>query len=936
MTDTASWSEVERAFDLAIAVPPAERAAFLDEVCHDPAVRREVEALLAADAGATGFLDPPPASSGYEPDVRIGPYRLLRKLGEGETSSVHLAERSDDQYRQQVAIKLIRPGMDSHQILQRFHQERQILASLSHPHIARLFDGGSTPAGQPYFVMEYVDGEPLDAHCEHRNLALARRLELFGQICQAVHHAHRNLVVHRDLKPGNILIDGAGTPKLLDFGIAKLLDPGRVAAELEPTAAVARLMTPHYASPEQIRGNPVSTASDVYSLGVILYKLVTRRRPYELGSLSLHEIERVVCEATPVPPSQLPGARPRERLPRDLDNVVMMALRKEPERRYTSAQELADDVRRCLERRPVVARRDTLGYRVASFVRRNTGSVAATCVILLSLVVGAIATTWQWRNAVVERTRAETQRRIAEQTLDFLVELFRVPDSQVAVHEVTARELLDRGAARLQATAQQPAEVHAGLIHTLGVVAGNLGSYAQAETLLEQAMAERAHLPGNELALADSLYQLALLDPDGKPYTAVSLLQDALAIRIRMRGPDDPSVATVLEEIAGRIGYDAHEAEDDFRRALAIRRRNAGSDDPRQIRSITGLAGLASLAGRYAEADTLLADATALHDRAAGSTACDADGDELLNELAMLRLREGYFDEAERAADRLLACKQRALGPDHVAVVDFMSFRIAIWYEQARLVEAEDLARRSLAARRAKHGDDTAAVDNALHHLARVLYARGQLAEAEQLETHSLALRVRAYGRSHDSVAGSQMVLGDIHLASGANADAEAAYREALAIWRRTMGEDHPHVAEALRGVAAALVAQGRLDDARPLADDALALQRRRLRPGHPEIATTLLVVGAIAMPRSPADAQAALREALAIRRAALAADHPAVACAESLLGACLAAQGNVAEGLPLLRHGAASLQERLGSDHPDTRQARKRLQLALPALQLP
>jgi tetratricopeptide (TPR) repeat protein/tRNA A-37 threonylcarbamoyl transferase component Bud32 len=927
VTGAASWPEVERAFDLAVAIPPGERAAFLDEVCHDPAVRREVEALLAADARATGFLDPAPAPRGYEPDVRIGPYRLLRKLGEGETSSVHLAERDDDQYRQQVAIKLIRPGMDSHQILQRFHQERRILASLSHPHIARLFDGGSTPAGQPYFVMEYVDGEPLDAHCEHHDLALARRLELFGQICQAVHYAHRNLVVHRDLKPGNILIDSTGTPKLVDFGIAKLLDPGRVAAELEPTAAVARLMTPHYASPEQVQGNPVSTASDVYSLGVILYKLVTGRRPYELGSLSLHEIERVVCEATPAPPSQL-RARSRERLPRDLDNVVMMALRKEPERRYTSAQELADDVRRCVERRPVVARRDTLAYRVASFVRRNTGTVAATGVILLSLVVGAIATTWQWRHAVVERTRAETQRRIAEQTLEFLVELFRVPDSQVAVHEVTARELLDRGAARLQRTAHQPAEVHAALIHTLGVVAGNLGSYAQAETLLEQAMDERAHLPDHELALADSLYQLALLDPDGKPYTAVSLLRRALAIRSRLLGPDDPSVATLLEEIAGRIGYDAREAEDAFRRALAIRRRHAGGDDSRQIRSITGLAGLASLAGRYAEADTLLAEATALHDRAAGSNACDGDADELLNERTMLRLREGYFDEAERAADRLLACKQRALGPDHVAVVDFMSFRIAIWYEQGRLAEAEDLARRSLAARRAQHGDDTAAVDNALHHLARVLYARGQLAEAEQLETRSLALRVRAYGRSHDSVAGSQMVLGDIHLAAGANRDAEAAYREALAIWRRTMGEEHPHVAEAQRGVAAALVAQGRLDEARPLAEDALARQRRRLRPGHPEIATTLLVVAASA----PSHAEPALREALAIRRAALAADHPAVACAESLLGACLAARGQIAEAIPLLRQGAETLQARLGGDHPDTRQARKRLQLVQPA----
>ena len=444
----ADPAEVARLFERALAADPGERAAVLDG-CGDPAVRREVESLLAADEQAGGFLELP--QPGADPgDPRIGPYRLVRALGEGEVSTVHLAVRDDDAYHQRVAIKLIRPGMDSRQILQRFRQERQILASLSHPSIARLLDGGSTPAGQPYFVMEYVDGEPLDVHCEHHQLPVVRRLELFARVCQAVHFAHRNLVVHRDLKPSNILVDADGTPKLLDFGIAKLVGPdsglGRAEVPVEPTATVARLMTPHYASPEQVQGRPVSTASDVYSLGVILYKLLTGRRPYELASLALSDIERVVCEAAPPPPSQLA----RGRLPRDLDNIVRMAMRKEPERRYASAQELADDVRRCLERRPVVARRDTLGYRVSSFVRRNTGAVVAAAVIGLSVLGGAVATTWQWRQAVAERTRAEAQRRTAEQTLGFVVELFKVPGSGVAAHEVTAQQVLDRGATRLR------------------------------------------------------------------------------------------------------------------------------------------------------------------------------------------------------------------------------------------------------------------------------------------------------------------------------------------------------------------------------------------------------------------------------------------------------------------------------------------------------
>jgi len=237
MTGDTPWSEIERLFDAAVARDRAERAVFLDQACTDPAVRREVESLLSADEQAGGFLEPPLPPA---PDARIGPYRLLRKLGEGETSSVYLAARDDDQYRQHVAIKLIRPGMDSRQILQRFHQERQILASLSHPTIARLLDGGSTPGGQPYFVMEYVDGEPLDVHCQSAKLSLARRLELFGVVCQAVHFAHRNLVVHRDLKPGNILVDADGTPKLVDFGIAKLLDPERAGIRVEPTRSEER------------------------------------------------------------------------------------------------------------------------------------------------------------------------------------------------------------------------------------------------------------------------------------------------------------------------------------------------------------------------------------------------------------------------------------------------------------------------------------------------------------------------------------------------------------------------------------------------------------------------------------------------------------------------------------------------------------------------
>lgn len=918
----APWSEVERLFELALAAPPAERAAVLAAACDDPALRREVESLLASDAQAAGFLEPTQPGVPRAPE-RVGRYRVLRKLGEGETSSVYLAVRDDDHYHQQVAIKLIRPGMDSRQILQRFHQERQILASLSHPHIARLLDGGSTSAGQPYFVMEYVDGEPLDVHCETAGLSLARRLALFCLVCEAVHAAHRSLVVHRDLKPGNILVDADGAPRLLDFGIAKLLDPDRVGVHVEPTATVARLMTPNYASPEQVRGRPISTASDVYSLGVILYKLVTGRRPYELGSQALHDIERVICESTPPPPSAL--LRGKRRVPRDLDNIALMAMRKQPERRYASAQELADDVRRCLARRPVLARRDTLGYRASSFARRNPGAVAAAAVVLLSILGGGVATTWQWRQAIAERTRAETQRTTAEQTLGFVVELFKVTDSPVAVHEITARELLERGAARLRDPARPPATV-AALTHTLGVVYRNLGDYPRAARLLEEAVAAREAMAGSELELADSLFELGSIDSDhGKSRLANTLLQRALAIRTRLRGAEDLSVADVLERLARNVGYDipVHDGEDYFRRALAIRRQHVGPDDPRLVASIAGLAGLYSFGGRYAEAARLFDEALAIRGRATGTT-CRASDGELLSELAILRYREGDYRGAETTIDAALKCLQQALGPDHVTVVDNTITRIRAWCELGRYADAEALARHGLEVRRAWHGDASPAVDNALFHLAHVLYERDKLVEADAVATRSLAMRRRAYGDVHAAVARSWSGLGDIRLAGDDAIGAEEAYRAALASWPATLGADHPDIVEATRGLAEALAAQRRLTEATALARHALDVQRRSLRPGHPAIAATLVVLGAITQP--PAAAEPMLREALAIWQRAVPPEHPSIARAESLLGHNLALQRRPGEAGPLLRRSVQTLSTQFGDAHHATRQARERL----------
>jgi serine/threonine-protein kinase len=919
--DDGSDDDLERLFHAALARPRGERAAFLRRHCGDARLRDEVAALLDADEQAAGFLE----LAATPPEGRIGPYRLLRKIGEGGTSIVYLAARADDQYRQHVAVKLIKPGLSSQQILRRFRRERQILAGLGHPHIARILDGGSTPDGHPYFVMEHIEGQPLDAHCQKQRPSLDERLELFRVICQAVHFAHQNLVVHRDLKPSNILVDKSGAPKLLDFGIAKLLGPAATAT-LDATL-VGRVMTPHYASPEQVQGGPISTASDVYSLGVILYELVTGRRPYEIKSPSLGAIERVVCGEMPPPPSQrLDGPRP-PRWPSDLDNIVLMALRKEPERRYASAQELADDLRRCRERRPVIARPDTLAYRLSSFVRRNRGAVAAGLLVIVCLVGGAVATTWQWRRAVAQRARAQAQKARAEQTLAFLVDLFKVPDAAVDGGRVPARALLDRGAERLRRGGPRPPDVRATLEHTLGVVYSNLGVAANAASLLQDAADARARDGGADLERADSLCELAAVRWElGQPYVAERLLHEALAIRTRRLGAADLGVADVLARLAELDAYldRRAEAERDARRALSIRRQRLDAGDARVADSELSLAAVLSTFGRYDEAEPLLRQALAIRRQA------DEDRDlelgRTLGLLSVLRLNQGYFDDAEQKLDEALAHDRRALGPDHPAVVDADSIHVPIWRQQGRYDEAEALARSSLLARRALRGEDHPAVDNALAHLAAVLYERGTLAEAESTAATALAMRERAYGRFHASVGTSAALLGEIALAKGDIAGAEARFGQALAVWRRTLGDDHPDLARALLGLARTRAAQQQRAEARRLAGEALALQRRRLRPGHPAIADALELLGELALGDAPATAEPLLRETWALRQAALPAAHPGIARAESLLGACLAARGHAVDGVAMMRRAHEQLRRYLGAAHVDTERAWQRL----------
>ena len=461
----ARWSEVKEKLQIALEMEPAEQSAYLEALeATDPEMRREVESLLAShDQAGDTFLNAP-ALEFAETDLnshrsamigrRVGAYRIVDWIGAGGMGEVYSAARADEQYQKKVALKLVRAGTNFAFVIGRFKNERQILAQLDHPNIARLFDGGTTEDGAPYFVMELIEGLPIDEYCDAHRLSIDDRLALFRQVCSAVQYAHQLLIIHRDIKPGNILVTAEGAPKLLDFGIAKILGAGAEGQEADATQTAFAALTPGYASPEQVMGKPITTASDVYSLGVVLYELLTGRRPYRISSRSPQEIARAVCETEPEKPStavsrqERPDGEPdeaflspskigalrdgsaeklRKRLEGDLDNIVLMALRKEPARRYASVDQFRQDIERHLEHLPVIARKATLAYRAGKFAARYRTGVAAAILVAVSLVAGLAVSLREARIARAQRARAERRFNDVRNLSNTL--LFKIDDS---------------------------------------------------------------------------------------------------------------------------------------------------------------------------------------------------------------------------------------------------------------------------------------------------------------------------------------------------------------------------------------------------------------------------------------------------------------------------------------------------------------------------
>lgn len=912
-------------FDQALDLESEARARFLADLdAREPALAAELRELLSLaespglgasglepralaqpvwqalfeHASSTGGIESPSPTVPFE-DFRIGVWHALRTLGRGGMGTVYLVERSEGGFRQHGAMKLLRAGADSDEFLRRFEQERQILATLNHEGIARLLDGGRDPQGRPYLVMEYVEGEPIDRASDRERLSIDQRVALFVQVAQAVAYAHRNLIAHRDIKPGNIIIGTDGKAKLLDFGIAKALADEPLAEE-PLTRTALRVFTPDYATPEQVYGQPASTATDVYQLGLLLYELLTGQRAQRVTDMSQQTLENAICRAEPVRPSErvtedgeaatarqtTPSAL-RRKLRGDLDNIVLKALRKEPERRYASAIAMVEDLERWRQGRPVRARPETLGYRTGKFVRRHAWAVAASVAIVAMIAGYAVTVTLQASALARERDRAQAEAAKALQVKTLVLRVFEGanPDASGSA-QLTARELLDRGWAAIERELGGQPDVQIELLDAVGEAYRQLGVYDRAETLfarsLEIARTEASRQP---LLLARAMRSRGRVRSDRGDYAAAETdLRDALGRYRAAFGDDHDDVATTLGDLAQLLDLRGEFArsETTYREALAMHRRLHGERHLHVADNLGDLGMILRRQGDYAGAEPLLSASLSLRRQL-----LPAQHPEIayaMTDLAQVRNDLGEYDSAEALYREALASLQTSLGETHPNVGVTMITLARVLKTRRDFEGARDMLLRALEIRRKALGERHPSIALNLNDIGQTYLESGDLGNAERYYREALDIYPA------DSPGRSMVIynLGQVAEKRGDFVAAERQYREALVGQRKHYGDEHDRVAMQLNRLGIVLYRQKRLDEAETAMRQALAIYRKRLAAGHQRFAVVLLPLGQLLIERGRReDAEPLLREALKVRQAAFGEDDPRTTeAAQALAGA--------------------------------------------------
>jgi serine/threonine-protein kinase len=859
----ASFGRLEELYAEALERAPDDRYAFLNDACGaDDELRREIEELLALHDDAVGFFDglsgdiahaaPLELESAAQPRLTIGHYRTTAAIGHGGMGAVYRAERVDGTFDQEVAVKLLHRDMDTPQLRARFVAERQLLAGLSHPNIAHLVDGGVTDEGRPYFVMEIVDGQPITSYCRERDLPVDDRLRLFLDVISAVSYLHRNLVVHRDLKPSNIFVDRSGVVKLLDFGIAKLLDDVPDADGATRTGEL--LMTPEYAAPEQIAGLPVTTATDVYALGIVLYELLTGRRPSDPNAGGHNEPTR---DLPPTPSSLLraqlkqagPGRNEQRgvtdgvdaapawrRVTGDLDTICLKALRPEPEGRYASAEQLGQDIERHLQGLPVLARKSTVAYRLGKFIQRHRPGAAIALVLAAAIIVGFVRERSLRGEAEGAREQAQIQAARAVAVSGFLGELLSSVDPKKAQgREVTVAEVLDQAAQRIsesEEVAEQPS-VEAAVRMTIGATYVSLGKAGEAREHIERAFELYGGWESSEpeaLAAAAELgvlyHRLGLHDDSER------VLRRVLDTRVALYGEEHPDSLKAINHLAdlyfslGRLD----EVEPLDRKVLEIRRRVLGDEHPDTIRSVNAVASTLFNRGRYSDAAHLFEEAHAFKRRELGDS--HPDTLTLANNLAATYLELGRYVEAETLFLKVLAGRARVLGEEHGETgVAYHNLGVTL-AQLGRHGAAEDHLRRAITIRGGPAGSGRSCLFSKSY-LADVIRDRGRLADAESLYLETIARQREHLGDEDGDTLKTVVGLAELRLRQGRAEEAERLVVGVLDTQIRVRGESHPDTLTSLTLLARILNDKGRHDEALTLADRAVTAGARALGEDH-------------------------------------------------------------------------------------------------------
>jgi eukaryotic-like serine/threonine-protein kinase len=850
------FHEIEEVFQAALELPTGERLGWLVEYCgSDAELRREVESLLAAEAESEEFLGRPGLLRavgtllGAEREVgqHVGSYKVVREIGRGGMGVVYLATRDDGKFCQNVAVKVVKRGFDTEDILRRFRNERQILASLNHPNIARLFDGGETADGLPYFVMEYAEGLPLLQYCDEHDLSMEGRLKLFRSVCAAVSHAHQNLVVHRDLKPSNILVTHAGEVKLLDFGVAKLLNPGSVGGGMTQTQALRRVMTPEYASPEQVRGQHVTTATDVYSLGVILYELLTGARPYELRDISSEELTRVICDSEPLKPSEA-VTRPRatgagtggsenraphdpKSLKGDLDNIVLKALRKEPARRYKSADQFSEDVERHLKGLPVVARKDTFGYRASKFVGRNRVAIAAAGLVFLAVVTGLVVALWQADNVRRQRDLAQRERLRAERINAFLQRMLSFSNQSMTSvspvaqrRDVTVNEMLDQIAPQIEAELGDQPDERAQVLRTIGSAYASQGRYDAADKHLRAALDVQTRVYGEDNAeTVGTMFELGVLSSRRQKLDeAYRLIERAAGFYKRLRQAKSPEynpakLARAMEGL-GLVKVFQGETKDGISllsEALQIASgANLQGPEREVLASIkTDLGGALVVSGDLERGEALLRESLAEHQQLSSKPRWERGATLVM--LGVAAFYKNQLDEAEKFLREGEQIYRQTLGEKNGYVAFAVSWEAAVLSRKNDLGAAEAKARESLAMSQDAHPDNKSAWVGTMWVLGDTLAKAGRAREAEDYYRQTLAIYEEQPKKNYPLTAQLRIRLSQSLLAQNRLPEAERVALEARDEAAQRLGEQSPLVKAAADNLTAVKKKRGKGDTAR-------------------------------------------------------------------------------------------------------------------------